>query len=289
MVKEVKGKAYMERREQDEEIARLYQIIENELQKPEDEMDSSLIAECSEFIEELRQEQGEKQSIDSDKTPESVYAKIEGGDKDRIRKSVQHTQKPRLPRQKRVLIRFAAAMVAVLILVMSITVVAVRNGYCSAWEYIAENIKEIVNMSDGEISESGNITLIKNDNTTKYSSIEELIEQEQLDIIFPSVLPDNVQFQKVTQHDIDEDKKKWDFQTNNEYLDIVVYNYYRNQYEELNDYNEYQMGDLKFIILELDENIYQAMSQFNGSEYVIRYNNYDELLKILTGMKGIDK
>ncbi len=279
----------MEKREQDEEISRLYQIIDHELQKPEDEMDSSLIAECSEFIEELLQEQGDKQSIDHDETLESIYAKMEGRDANRLCKSARHTKKPRMPHQKRILIRVAAALVAILVLMMSITVVAIRNGHGSAWEYIVENIKEIVNMSGGDTSESGNITLVKNNNTTKYSSIEDLIVQEQLDILYPSVLPEKVQLQKVTQFESEENKKTWDFQTNDEQLDIAAYNHYRTPLDKLENITEYQTEKLNYVILQKEDNSYQAIAQKDGYEYTIRYNDYDELTKIMTGMKGIDK
>ncbi len=279
----------MGKREQDEEISRLYQIIENELQKPEDEMDSSLIAECSEFIEELRQEQGEKQSIDYDKTLESIYAKIEGGDADRIRNSVQHTQKPRLPRRKRVLIRFAAALVAILVLMMSITVVAVRNGYSSAWEYLVVNIKEIMDMSCGDTSGTGNITMVINNHGTQYSSIEELLKTEQLSCFYPSVLPEGIEIQRVVQYDIDGNKKKWHFQTSDMRLSITVYNHYRTPLDKLENSTEYQTELLNFVITPMDDNTYQAIAHRDEYEYIIYSDNYDILLKILTGMKGIDK
>ncbi len=279
----------MGRKEQDEEISRLYQIIENELQKPEDEMDSSLIAECSDFIEEIRQEQGEQQSIDYDQTLESIYAKIEGLNAGQPANVPQVAKRLRFPRRKRMVIRLSVAMIAILVLMMSITVVAVHNGYSSAWEYIAANIKEIMDMSGGESENTGNITMIINNHGTHYSSIEELLEQEQLDIMYPSVLPENVKLQKVTQYDSEENGIAWDFQTSDDKLGFTVYNSYRTPLDAIGNVVEYQTEQLNFVIIQMNDQTYHAIAQQNGYEYIIRYDNYNELLRIIKGMKGIEK
>ncbi len=279
----------MERKEQDEEISRLYRIIENELQKPEDEMDSSLIAECSDFIDELRQEQGDIPSPDYDRKLELIYAALEGGDEEKLDQAPQMAKRLRLPRRKCVFIRLAAALVAILVLTMSLTVVAVRNGYSSAWAYVVENIKDIMNMSGGDTDENGGITIEIHNSSTQYSTIEELLEKEQLDMMFPSVLPEGVILQRVVQHDLEANVKMWDFQTNTDRFSIVVYDYYRAPLEKLESMIEYQTERLYFVIVQKEDHTYQAIAQQDGYEYVIRYEDYDGLIKILTGMKGIDK
>ncbi len=282
-----------ETKETNEEIARLYRIIENELQKPEAEMDASLIAECSDFIEELREEQGDVPSIDYDKTLESIYAKLEGRDaapSDAPPRAAQELRpKQRFSRRARILIRLSVAMVAVLVLMMGITVAAVRSGYGSAWEFIADNFQAIMDMSGGDTDESGSICIIVNDSSTEYASIEELLEKEQLDMMFPSHLPEGIVLQSVVQHDSDENNTTWTFQTSNERLSIVVHNHYPTPLDKYEETTDYQTDKLNFVIVQMDDHTYYAVAQHNGYEYAIHYDNYDELTKILTGMKEIDK
>ena len=143
----------MSKATKEQKIQWLCQMIDNETDKPEDEMDFALIDECSAYLRELSDKAAEATKEQKQRILQQIKA--------HHNQTAKHGAKVLRPNWRKVgrIVAIAAAVAALLL--SSLTVLAKVNGYSNAWEYIRENAKVFLNMSSGSTVTSGNITLIK--------------------------------------------------------------------------------------------------------------------------------
>ena len=272
----------MNKATKEQKIQWLCQIIDNETDKPEDEMDLALIGECSAYLREL-----------SDKTAEATKEQ-----KKRILQQIKahHNQtattksaKVLRPTWRKIGKGVAIAATVAALLLSTLTVLAKVNGYSSAWEYVKENIQRIVGLDAGDRVNAGNITLIKNDGIVTYSSVEELISAEKFDIFYPSQLPDGVRVTNFSQVMMPDDYTIYSVQFTDSAMSITVSNMPRVSFEDMDKHERYKTENILFYIERVSGQFYQAIGHNEGYEYVICCDDYDKLIIVLNGMKGIDK
>lgn len=270
----------MNRATKEQKIQWLCQMIDNETDKPEEEMDFALIDECSAYLREL-----------SDKAAEATKEQ-----KKRILQQIKahHNQtattksaKVLRPRWKTVRKVVGIAIAAVLLLTLTLSVIAKVNGYSSAWEYVKENIQKIIGMDSGDRVNDGNITLIKGGESIAYSSIEELMQTEGYDILYPTTLPDGIEITKISQQVVNEDYVIYSIQFTNENLSVMISNRCNVTQEDLLQYEFYKTENLIFYIEKISDNSYQATAHDEKYEYLIYSDNYDVLKTILNEMGGL--
>ena len=272
----------MNKATKEQKIQWLCQIIDNETDKPEDEMDFALIDECSAYLREL-----------SDKAAEATKEQ-----KQRILQQIKahHNQTAttksakvlRLNWRKMGRIVAIAATVAALLL-STLTVLAKVNGYSSAWEYVKENIHKIIGMDAGDRVNEDGITLIKNDGVITYASIEELLESAGLDIMYPSELPAGVQITKILEQIVSEKRKVYCYQFTDTNISILASTQQTVFSDNLEEYEILRIEETIFYIEKTPGEIYQAVGYDGKYEYRICCNDYDVLIKILSNMKEIEK
>lgn len=270
----------MNKATKEQKIQWLCQVIDNETDKPEDEIDFALIGECSAYLREL-----------SDKAAEATKEQ-----KQRILQQIKahHNQiattksaKVLRPSWKTTRKVVAIAIAAVLLLTLTLSVIAKVKGYSSAWEYIRENAKVFFDMSPGNTVTDGEITLIKNDGVVAYKSIEELLESEGLDIMYPSELPDGVRIKKISQQIIDKETIVYCYIFSDQNLSITISTAHDILEEDLGKYESLKVEEIMFYIEKDPEGIYQAVGYYEEYEYRICCNDYIVLTKILNGMREI--
>ena len=271
----------MNKATKEQKIQWLCQIIDNETDKPEDEMDLALIGECSAYLREL-----------SDKAAEATKEQ-----KQRILQQIKahHNQTATKPakvlrpswKTSRKIIAIAATIV--LLLALTLTVIAKVNGYSNAWEYVKENIQKIIGMDAGDRVNAGNITLIKNDGVVAYKSIEELLESEGLDIMYPSELPEGVQITKISEQIIDGKHTVYSIHFTESGLSIAISKRTTVSEDDLLEYELYPTKNIVFHIRQRADMSYQAIGYDNGYEYQISCKDFDSLTTILNGIKGLKK
>jgi len=270
----------MNKATKEQKIQWLCQIIDNETDKPEDEMDLALIGECSAYLREL-----------SDKAAEATKEQ-----KQRILQQIKahHNQtatkpaKVLRPSWKTTRKVVGIAIAAVLLLVSTLTVIAKVKGYSNAWEYVKENIQKIIGMDAGDRVNDGEITLIKNDGVVTYGSIEELLQNEGYDILYPSDLPNGVQITKISQQILSEEETVYCYCFTDENLFIIVSTTYRILQEDLGNHKKIENIPLSAYLMEKDDGNYQIVGYDGKYEYLIYGSDYDVLIEILNGMKGIE-
>ena len=265
----------------EQKIQWLCQIIDNETDKPEDEIDFALIDECSAYLREL-----------SDQTTEATKEQ-----KQRILQQIKahHNQtatksaKVLRPSWKKMGKVVAIAATVATILISTVTVLAKVNGYDCAWEYVNENIQKIIGLDAGDRVNDDGITLIKNDGVVVYNSIEELLENEEMDIMYPAELPDGIQITKISQQNVSEKRTVYCYRFTDENLYVLASSVSGVSLEDLEKHELMQTEEMIFYVEQTLEGGYQAIGYDEKYEYRLYCNDYDVLIKILNGMRKIEK
>ena len=259
----------------------VYAIIDAELEKDPEEIDYDLLEQCAKLEAELPDMDFE--------ISESEYA----AGLERIKALVpmaEHKEtkvlKPKKKTKKSIrIIAILAASLAVLLL--SVTTGAAVQGK-PVMQFISENIQVILGMNTGDKLENGNVTLVKYGKSSNYSSVEEAVAAIGADILYPTYLPEGVEIERIIVTENGEDGLKISFLSNFENLWIDIIAPAQTFSDDLTTYYFYNNGQIDFYILE-KSTICQAMAWYKNTEYSILYNNYDELINILNGIKEIEK
>ena len=277
----------METATREQRIAILCQIIKSETEKPIEDRDTDLIFECSEFLNELT----ESGLPVTNEELEAGLAKIKtdfvyDNKKKRI-SNIKTSEKACIFTQKlpRKWIKVAIACILALTILTPTTVLAIKND---AFSVVSNWVKDLFHMGAGKTEIDG-ITIIKGSESKKYSSIEELILSENLDIMYPTWLPDGIKIRKVWQTY----QNSTDFDLNivfsdNE-LSIIIRNYALSNPSQFPNVEVKRINGLDYYIVRQDNGKYFATCQATQYEYTLLYPNYDELIEILEGMKGLKK
>ena len=282
----IKNNAYlldlnMTRATKEQKIQWLCQIIDNETDKPEDEMDFALIDECSAYLRELSDKAAEATKEQKQRILQQIKA--------HHNQTAKHVAKVLRPSWKTARKVVGIAIAAVLLLTLTLSVIAKVNGYSSAWEYVKDNLQKIAGMDAGDRVNDEGITLIKNDGVVAYKSIEELLESEGLDILYPSELPEGVQVTKILQQVVSEEKTVYCYQFTDLSLSISASTVSEISIEDLDKYELYPSVNMNFYVKKFPNGVYQAVGNDGKYEYIVSISDYDKLLKILKGMKGLEE
>ena len=264
----------------DQKIAWLSQIIENEIQKPLEQQDLDLIAECTEYMMELSA--GEITVPAERKEQALLEAKANNPAVEKKGRVIAKKPKLRL--------KIVAAIAALLVLSFStLTVAAKVGGYSNAWDFVLENVGNISKMEPGDFIDGDGITLIKGGKSIAYGSIEELISTEGYDILYPSKLPNDIRITKITQQVVSETHIVWTFSFNNDGQSLSVSNLQQISSGDLSSYEVYETDKIVFYIKSFSNGSYQAIGYDQKYEYQIIFTDYESLITILSNMKGIEK
>lgn len=262
----------------------LHRLLEVEMSKSPEEMDLKLIDECSAQIDELAGE-GPKHSS------AVIQAKIKqilGEPTSRVSRNRAKVKAiPAVDTKNRHCIQkfFIILAASLLLLYSSLTVAAKIQGYGNAWEFVAQKFIEVFNLDSGESLETGSFDFIMEDKCVVYNSVEALLREENLDILYPNFTTDTPPLKSVRKY-TQNNNSKFVFIFNNTSLSFVVCNYYTYDNQAVENLQTIDTNKYQFYIKLLPDGTYQATSQLNGFEYTLNHDNYDELVKIIKSMKG---
>ena len=263
----------------------LHRLLEVEMRKSPKDMDLDLIDECSAQIDELVGE-GPKHS------PAAMQAKIKeilgtptskASHISKKSRPVVVADKKNRHRARNFFIVLAAALV---LLYSSLAIAAKVQGYDNTWEFITQKFIEIFNLDSGESLEEGNVTLVMDSGRTTYSSVDELLEAENLDILYPSYMPEGLALKTVRKYLHENGKYELVFAYNNGACSLIVRNYYTYSISAVTNFEHHDFGTYHFYVKQMQDGSFQAICQFEGYEYAINYFDREELLQIIKSMKG---
>lgn len=261
----------MENLSDQDKVAYLFGIIDQEKDKPWDQIDFEKIEECSRHIGKLMENE----------LPELTNERIEDiRKKNDERFKATHHLAPRKRMLAKRIIGIAAA-VAVLLCAATITVSAYSEGM-SIGEYIVYVAK---NLFPGESVEHNGITFIREGKTLVYNDIETLIENEKLEIFYPTELPNGIFVEKILAVGNLTDTEEFTlvFVFNDPSISLFIQNY---QSVNLTNQKTTPIDTIvgTFYVFEKD-GLYQATCQTDRYEYNLKVANDTIIENILKGFR----
>ncbi len=251
---------------------KLMVIILLETAKDYKEMDSDLVTECVDFLMELEgKERLTKKEIEQRVKEIPFKGKV----------TALNSYAKRKVRAKRLAI--IAAVLAVLIALFGIISVASGNTFSEMFRKMGESLYELL---DGETMEHDNITFIKPNETKEYSSIEELVKDEGVEILYPTWLPENEKIVKIWY--VKDDKSE-----------LYVMHCNTPEYSIDIDINTVLAEDVKkdcvrkeiagyLIYYEIAPQYVQANFFYKNNVYRIKSDTEDNLFRIIENLKEIN-
>ncbi|MBO7246363.1 MAG: hypothetical protein J6V56_06330 [Clostridia bacterium] len=167
-----------------------------------------------------------------------------------------------------------AAIIALLISAATIT--ASAFGF-NVFDYF----KEVIGLPVGEKVDKGTVTLINRGEVKEYSSIEELLSDESINILYPSSLPTNSQLESVKIVE-DINGKQIIILTNNPQINIVVFSNQKQTNNSFADCEMYLYNDKTFYI---NKELNAAYFYFGDNFYSIQADSYENVILIIESLK----
>lgn len=265
----------------DELIEYLCQTINYEVEKGDD-ADCDLIRECSDWLDELT-------SAVISFTPEELKAKldaIKSSNSTCVSCPTSTTHTSYITKRKvwaRVTILVASL---VLLSFLSISVMAKYAGYDSTWDFVYITIEKWCGLNLGEEYNADGITVIKNTGATTYKNMDEFLSNESICIIYPHTMPDDIKITGVHFVERTDNKYMLYFTFSHGTNTFNVANYYSSDSESLSSYESITINSFTYYTKRINDDLYYAVLQYNGFEYIIQSSNYDDLITIINNMKG---
>ena len=237
----------------------LYATIEAELKKDEAEIDYELIRECSELDAYLTGSDTPMTEREYRNALQQIQAKAAERQAERCGAQVLLPKKEKRRTVRTVLI---AAVVAIVML-STVAVAAISQGLIPA-EFMYR--------------------------THQYATVEEAAEALELDILYPTAMPEGVKLEKIVLSAIGPSVYEVIFMTDQpSACRISVKNEIVTDPATWQNTTKHEAGGITFYVLPLSDKEFLAVGQQNGFEYQITATNIEDLLVILNGMKQVIK
>ena len=254
-------------------MKKLEAIIDSELSKPYEEIDRSLVDECVNFLMELREEKR--------LTEEEISAKV---------KAIPFVGKKtsgKSQKKKKFGVRKALLTAAILIIVATLGGIVASSFGTDAVDVLRRLGHGIAEMVSGEKLDVGGITIVKLDSSEEYGSVEELLEKEQIHIMYPTYLPEGSEVEKIHLTEFDGiteiifQIKGTDTVSLGVYLDCGI-----TEEEEKAAEQKERVNGMLCLFVNVPDRV-QAAFEYNGNKYVVGYKDYSELIKIIENLEEV--
>lgn len=254
----------------EEKVAYLFDIIHEEVSKPWDEVDQELVAACSECAEKYNQNVA---PVLTEADVEQRLAEFKQNYGKKVRKPIRTNW-----------VRKAAiiAAAAVLTCMLTLTVAARVCGFQSVGEFA---VYAVNNLFPGGTVDQDKITYVYNGESVNYSSLDEWQKREKLNMMYPSVLPQDVRIDRILRQDKENGTSTWIYVLNDTTLSIRI-----NSYQSLDvsgdSWTQYATASgIVFKVMHEKQAVYCS----GEYEYIIQGDDFELLKIIMEGMKYCEK
>ena len=251
---------------------KLMAIILLETSKSFKEMDSDLVSECVDFLMELEGTEKLSKAEIERRVSEIPF-------KGKVTAIGSYTKRKIMAKRLAVI----AAILAVIFALFSIIAIASGNTYSELFRKMGESIFAM--LDDGAL-EHENITIYKTNETKTYSSINELVEAEGIEILYPAWLPDNEKIIKVW-YVVNDISERYILQSNNPNHSVEIFINCNLIDEVKSQCIEEQVGIFTVYYDDMEQYI-QASFTYNDSTYLIKSNTKDNLFRIIENLEEIN-
>ena len=263
-----------------DEIVNLQELDDSALEKVldfETEMlchgsgDMDIIRQCSHILDERRK---------SDKLNEEAISAIINKtkaehvtiiDADNSRSDVVTHKRIRF-----VFKRIAIVAAAIMIALTSTFAIAVAFGVD-----IFEYLKIITGKPDGTTVNIDEFTFYNLDSSKQYDSIQEMVECENLDIMYPALLPDGIDIESIRLTNTENGKNTVQIFTNDSNVNIQI-ELDSNEIQNSSG-NIYEHNNKTYYIFAEEQ--YLATCYYQNNKYYISAKTYEDLILIIDNMK----
>lgn len=263
-------------------IKKLELLRDLEAEKPVEKMDVSLVMACVELILELR---GETVNFTPEEVEEKVR-KIPFVEETTSLNTPPKSVKGRSTKVKSRKILLIAAIISILIAIFAVTSIAFD---WNIFDELKNRFGTVFNVPVNQEVEMGEFTVISNGKSVFYDDIEMALKKENLNIMYPTQLPDNVTLNRISFY-VENKKEIISFTFNDKNL---IYSVTLNQ-SLSNDIksvaNEVlNINKIECYIIDMpDINSIQIHFEYNKGVYKIIYTDKQELIEIINNLKESD-
>ena len=190
-----------------------------------------------------------------------------------------HESKAKVIRGKHIILRRIGLVAAIMAVLMSVTVLVAAAFGVNILEYISK----IVRQDEGSQINVDEFTFHNGGEIKYYSSVSEMVTYENLDIMYPTKLPENVKIETIRLNKSSRENDKLRIITNTEIIISIEKNA---SYEDIWDKHDsfYEINEVKYYIFQRND-VYLATCYHKGDYYSIQANNYDDLILIINNLK----
>lgn len=257
-------------------IAYLSLVRDQETEKPLNEADTDLIKACVELLLEL---QGKEVTLSPEQTDELVR-KIPFADTEMI-KTVNAKGKVRKFKKKKILL--IAAVIAILVAILSIVSIAFEWNIFDA---LKDKFGTVENAPAGVEQQENGITFERLGKDRRYASVEEALQHENLEILAPNKLPNNLKVKKIKVYEVDGNEEIF-ISFNNQALVCKIGIDQTISSDIINNCSEViNIGNQKCYSTNLsDLGIIQIYFSHNNNSYCYAYSDKQVLLEIIENLE----
>ena len=243
--------------------------IDKEIQKPFDEQDMRYIDECSDMIDKI----GIKNAPDAEIKNRELQKLFYTFD--------SHTE---IKHSSGRLRKGAAIILAAIFMCFSPVLIAAAVDGISPIAVIQKWGHGIFDLPHGEPIEYGGITFIRNGDVKEYDSIEALLKDENIDILYPSYLPADSEIKSIYQIDSAKGKELHLSISGGVYYSVCLYDAYGESIYSLSSDEDVTIDGITFYFTEVNGKK-EAIFVHDGNSYSIAASDKATLLDIINGLK----
>ncbi len=266
-------KIYRQLDAEDKVIEYLAGEIAKERKKPAFLQNQARIDKCLDTIAKLKNHKTEYSQEELKAKADALLAKA------RAKEAAETAAAPAPARRYRLRPVLVAVIVLVAVCLCGVTA-------CGVIPSLRMWFAKLVNNPGASVDDNG-ITYSYNGQAVIYKDIHELLEKEQLDILYPSKLPDGVELKNV-QRKFEDDTEIIIFLYDSQKFNIAVKLNFTDNIESNFSYLQHSFGDVTAYYWEDDVlERYMAVFVQNNNYYSVSANDLSSLLYILDNMKEI--
>ncbi|MBE6692186.1 MAG: hypothetical protein E7586_02480 [Ruminococcaceae bacterium] len=241
--------------------------------------DMELITCCSELL--TAKENYETETL---KTTLDFASLVDKTLKDHVEVINPHQTQPKHTQKQRRFSLKHIAIIAAVFLILSATTVGVASAY---GVNISEEIRKIISQEDGARKDIEGFTFYHASEVKYYSSLEEIREEKNWDILYPTKFPENVTIDMISSDKSERGTDHIFILTNDKDIQIGIERNAPNEDKWAQHDDFYEVNGVKYHVYQRNDS-YRALSYYNGDYYSIQAGNYDDLILIIDNLKVLE-
>lgn len=263
-------------------IKKLELLRDLETEKPVEEMDVSLVKACVELILELR---GETVHFTPEEVEEKVR-KIPFVEETATLNTPPQSVKGRSTKVKSHKILLIAAIISILVAIFTISSIAFD---WNIFDELKNRFGTVFNVPVNEEVNVNGVTVISNGESIFYNDIEEALDSENTNILYPTKLPENTFLNRISFYkESGKNKISLVFDDENLIYSVILNETISDDIKSVSD-EIIRINSLDCYITEKkDMNIIQIYFAYNNNLYMLIYTEKQGLIEIIENLKESD-